>query len=150
MAIIETFTTDTITAAAESEPRTAAPETTEAGGKEGGETLKIPNRGIFTTFGRLITVWFNCLCDMPPELPQSDCNPFEHIGHFDLEKDFDLEREYDHFLDLRNLYNSLTDEQSEMRSTLEAVILRQAFDLIKGIVEEYPVLRPFFDKCKEV
>lgn len=38
-----TIDTDTLTAAAESEPRNAAPESNGAGGKEGGETRHLPS-----------------------------------------------------------------------------------------------------------
>ena len=132
-------TTDPITAAAESEPQTPAPESNEAGGMKGGETLKLPDFKFIVAFGRLIEILEKCDADADPL-------PFEDKEDNPFEMDTGIFYEYNQLSSLIKVYNFLgEDEGAEMYNAVKIAITEKARDIATAIVRRYRVLKPIWD-----
>ena len=109
----------------------------DTGGKEGGETLKLPSPCIFSLFARLMDVWEDIAGGVPlarVSFPNSDYNPFDEQA--------ELCFQYSQFRDLIDVLDGIGDEYK--RDTILTAIQHQAYDIAESIADEYPVLQPFF------
>ena len=120
---------------------TAAPESNGAGGKKGGETLKLPSYDIFDLFDQLVCCYRALVVgegtDFDFSLFDPELNPFAWTPSV-------LNDEYPQFLGLLKVLESLDDE--EKQETLLSAIQEKAYDVAECIADEYPVLQPFFEK----
>ena len=130
---------DNITPAAESEPRTAGPKSNGAGGKEGGETLKLPDVKIIIAFGRLMEILEKCYA-------VADTLPFENEDNpFEMDTDI-FYGEYEQLSSLIKVYNFLgEDEGAAMYDAVRIAISEKAYAMAAAIAQKYQGLKPFWD-----
>ena len=129
-------TADTILAGAGiSNTDTAA--NSDTGGKEGGETLKIPE--LFTTkiFVDVINNYWIISSGETPDKPEYSLDDVSEQTYC----------EYMQYLRLIDVLNFIDDE--EQRVTILTAIQNQGWNLVERIADEFPILQPFLKDYTE-
>lgn len=110
---------------------TAAPESNGAGGKEGGETLKLP-RPFFKVFSDVLHVY---------RLIEIGAFDAGHMESLDTPPSFFSNR-YEELLNLGKLSGIVPEEYKD---TIVNAIQEKAYELAESLSNNYPILKPIFE-----
>ena len=128
---------------------TAAPESNGAGGKEGGEKLRI-SPPIFHAFSCMLRVYYLiAIGDYDTSYLESLYDSLSHFLPDDedtpTDRVIEIEREYHHFLKLGEIYSIIPNDDKYTKYTIQQVIQEKAYKVADLLSDEYPILKPILD-----
>ena len=124
---------------------TAAPESKEAGRKEGGETLKLPLQA-FHTFSSIMEIcWLYQIGT--PDFDKTTLND-SFLSLMDMDETPEILRIEDEYLQLYHLLE-LYENTSDYKETIATAIQEKADEIGELFVDMYPVLKPIYDAFVE-